>query len=78
MMVDNMTLKFEVMIITDFILYKKHGLHHRNNGPSIVFLNGSMHWHQKGRLHRTDGPAVIYNTGTKLWYHNGETYDPEI
>lgn len=47
---------------------------HRNDGPAIIYQNGSMNWYIYGILHRDDGPAVIdvTNSGkTEMWYFQG-------
>ncbi len=50
-----------------------NGKHHRLDGPSIKYLNGTEVWYRNGKLHRDDGPAVAWNTGKKEWWlHNKE------
>jgi hypothetical protein len=36
---------------------KKGGLH-REDGPAIIYNNGSYSWYKHGAFHRVDGPAV--------------------
>jgi len=36
----------------------KKGRYHREDGPAIVWLDGSKFWYFDGLCHRTDGPAV--------------------
>ena len=48
-----------------------HGQLHRDNGPAVVYPNGSSRWYLNGELHRDDGPAVVDPDGTRIWYQNG-------
>ena len=50
------------------------GLLHRDDGPAIVYSNGSKGWLKNGNLHREDGPACEHSDGTKYWYLNGNKY----
>lgn len=47
------------------------GLLHRDDGPAMMFDDGTQQWYQHGVLHREDGPAEIYNNNLKLWKKNG-------
>jgi hypothetical protein len=33
---------------------------HREDGPAVMFDDGSMEWYFRGELHRTDGPALTF------------------
>jgi hypothetical protein len=35
------------------------GQFHREDGPAIIYKDGSRQWWNNGYLHRIDGPAVI-------------------
>ncbi len=35
----------------------EYGFPHREDGPAIIYRNGTKEWHQYGQLHREDGPA---------------------
>ena len=50
----------------------KSGKLHREDGPAIVYSNGSKSWWVDGQLHREDGPAIERSRGTKKWYINGK------
>jgi len=52
----------------------KNGLLHRDNGPAIIYLNGTEYWFQNDKLHRIDGPAAICADGTECWYQNGKCH----
>ena len=44
---------------------------HREDGPAIIFPDGTQYWHRNGEFHRDDGPAIIYPDGRQHWYRNG-------
>ena len=51
-----------------------NGLHHRINGPAVIWKNGDEEWFVNGKRHRTDGPAVtLYydNFQVQEWWING-------
>lgn len=43
------------------------GLWHREDGPAIIFDEGSRHWFKNGMSHRIGGPA-IENTDSDCCY----------
>jgi hypothetical protein len=47
---------------------------HREDGPAIVYANGSKSWYINGKCHREDGPAVEYTNGYKAWYINDKRH----
>ena len=47
---------------------------HREEGPAIVYNDGTEKWYQNGKLHREDGPAVTYKNGTKIWFKHGKRH----
>ena len=64
---------------------KEMSVLHREDGPALEKVDGSMHWYNNGLLHRTDGPAVYipyeyFNHGklTKSpitkWYIDGKLH----
>jgi len=56
----------------DFVIYKKHGLIHRNGGlPAVIYCDGSKEWYRNGLLHRDGGlPAVKYTYDSFSYYIN--------
>jgi hypothetical protein len=58
-------------------MWYKHGKLHRENGPAIVWPDGSMMWYQNNLWHNTNGPAMIWFDGTKDYYLNGGQYTKE-
>ena len=47
---------------------------HREDGPAIIFPNGTVMWFLNGARHRVDGPAIVWPGGTKEWWLNGVVY----
>jgi hypothetical protein len=59
-------------ILNDRIEYhNEKGERHRENGPAVIFNNGTKQWRINGKLHREDGPAVILSCGEEDWWLNG-------
>jgi hypothetical protein len=54
------------------IRYRLNGKHHREDGPAIIYADGSQEWYLNGEHHRLDGPAIIWPSGTQEWYRNGK------
>jgi len=51
-----------------------NGKIHREDGPAVVWADGSKFWFIDDKRHRDDGPAVVWSTGTKEWWLNGRKY----
>ena len=47
---------------------------HRDNGPAVIWADGTKFWYQNGLRHRTDGPAIEWANGTKEWFQNGQRH----
>lgn len=46
--------------------------YHNDNGPAIVWKDGSSFYYLNGKCHREDGPAAIYVTRQEEhWYFHG-------
>lgn len=56
--------------------YYKDGLLHREDGPAVLYADGSESWFMNGVLHRTGGPARDWVSGNEEWYQHGEPYQP--
>ena len=57
------------MGIIETLFYKNSdGKYHREDGPAIIWKNGTQEWFLHGKRHRTDGPAIVYADGTEAWY----------
>jgi hypothetical protein len=44
---------------------------HREDGPALIYNDGTKHWYRYGRLHRLGGPAAEWESGTMEWCVNG-------
>jgi len=80
-------LQLHTRILTDIYvteLYTIFGKLHRENGPAVIYSDGTQEWHLNDKLHREDGPAVedlrcfapanIYPNGEQHWYLNGDLH----
>ncbi len=54
--------------------YDDEGYFHREDGPAILFPNGSTFYYVHGKEHREDGPAVTFWNGIKRYCLDGEYY----
>ncbi len=50
---------------------------HCENGPAIIYPDGTKAWRVNGKLHREDGPAFEHSDGYKEWYINDCTLTEE-
>ena len=57
------------------IQYKLNGKLHREDGPAVIFADGTQSWCLNDKLHRLDGPAIIRANGTQWWYINDKKYN---
>lgn len=44
------------------------GVLHRDDGPAVIWADGSTGWYRHGVLHRDDGPAEEHAGGYLGWY----------
>ena len=50
---------------------------HCEDGPAVLFADGSKIWIVKGLRHRVDGPAAEYADGTcEYWRHGMPVREP--
>jgi len=54
------------------ITYTKDGKLHREDGPAVIYYDGSQCWYKDGKCHRKNGPAVIYSDGSLFWFKYGK------
>ena len=52
--------------------YNEKNQLHREDGPAMIWEDGSKFWWLNGLKHREDGPAIEYSNGDKIWYFNGK------
>ncbi len=50
---------------------------HRDDGPAVIWTDGTQEWWWHGGLHRDDGPAWIFSDGKQKWYWHGEEVTEE-
>jgi len=60
------------------IEYYLNGEFHREDGPAIIWYDGSIYYYVNGVRHREDGPAVIWDDGSKYWYINSKDITKEV
>ena len=47
-------------------------VYHRDDGPAVLYPDGSESWYINGELHREDGPALTFaDRKDPSWYLNG-------
>lgn len=51
--------------------FRVNGKLHREDGPAVIWNDGTENWYQNGRLHREDGPARTWYDGSTTWYIDG-------
>ena len=54
--------------------YNSAGQLHRDEGPAVIWANGTKEWYQNSLRHRTDGPAVDWGDGYHEWWLQGVRY----
>jgi hypothetical protein len=47
---------------------------HCDNGPAVIYPNGTKIWYRWGKVHRTDGPAVENADGSYSWMRNDKLH----
>jgi hypothetical protein len=51
---------------------------HKEDGPAVIWSDGSEFWYLHGQLHRIDGPAIEFPNGYKMWYIDGVEQEEPI
>jgi hypothetical protein len=60
--------------INDRIEYRNESNQiHREDGPAVVYDDGSEYWYLNNLQHREDGPASKWD-GNLAWYKNGKLH----
>lgn len=52
--------------------WQVNGRHHREDGPAVIYHDGTKFWYHHGIRHREDGPAIEFSDGGKQWILNGK------
>ena len=47
---------------------------HREDGPAVIYANGTQLWYIDGNMHRINGPAVIHPDDTQEWCVNNQRH----
>ena len=47
------------------------GRRHREDGPAVVWPDGTQYWFNHGRYHFAHGPSDLYASGSLRWYEDG-------
>ena len=55
-----------------------NGKRHREDGPAVIWANGTKSWYMNGKQHREDGPAIERADGSKSWWLNDVQVDPLV
>ncbi len=50
------------------------GHYHRDDGPALIYADGTQIWYQHGERHRDNGPALIWPDGMQEWWQHGEIH----
>jgi hypothetical protein len=71
--------EYTVRVYRNSISWFKPGteIRHREDGPAIMYNEGSESWYQNDLLHREDGPAKTLINGSKGYYINGKRMSEE-
>jgi hypothetical protein len=62
------------ILSTGSVMHMKNGKYHNENGPAIIWQDGSKFWYINGLEHREDGPSSEYVNGNKHWYYKCKNY----
>jgi len=47
------------------LMFVNKGTLHREDGPAVIYQNGTLHWYVNNIRHRIDGPATIWWNGCR-------------
>lgn len=64
-----MSLKYEVVLLHDYKVYRRYGECHRVNKPSKIWRQGCFYWCEYGVFHRIGGQAILLG-----YYIRGKRY----
>lgn len=51
-----------------------NGSYHREDGPALIWADGTLVWRQNSHLHRRFGPAIVRGNGIQEWYQNDQRH----
>ena len=55
-------------------IQNEQGLLHCEDGPAVVWADGSKEWWLNGKPHREGGHAIEHKNGDKEWYKHGQLH----
>ena len=56
------------------IYHVKNGEIHNENGPAVIYSDGSKRWYINNLEHREDGPSAEHSNGQKDWLYKNTCY----
>lgn len=61
-------------IVDEFytIYYFLNGKLHNENGPAIIYANGTQYYYLNGKRHNENGPAIIHPDGRQEFWIDGK------
>lgn len=59
------------MTATHFEWTGPDGMRHREDGPAVIYADGTRSWWKRGKMHRDGGPAIEWPNGDWDWYREG-------
>ena len=57
--------------LDETVRWFKNGVLHREDGPAIIWEDGTKEWFVNGKRHCTTGAAYVYPTGCKEYWIEG-------
>ena len=73
----NDTIVIRIDILGNHRYINEQGQIHREDGPAVIYTDGTKFWYINNKLHREDGPAYEGPDGSKEWYINDEELSEE-
>ena len=64
--------KMEITSAGDKTWRNAQGQLHNEEGPAVIWADGTKFWYINNGFHREDGPARIYFNGRNFWWINGK------
>ena len=55
-------------------IYYKEGKVHREDGPAIIYENGTKKWYVNDLRHREGSPAIEWADGDRMWFDHDKLH----
>jgi len=65
----------EVDVKESYIIYKKNGEYHREDGPAVENIEGKVEYWIEGKRHRINGPSAIWPCGKIMYTQHGKLHN---